>query len=236
MTIVSESVRGGPKKVIPALEAGDHLDQKTFHERYEAMPPEFRAELIGGVVVVPSPLKRPHSLHHVPVILWLGEYSLATPGTELHDGATLILGPDSEPQPDASLIIRPDWGGQTRISEDDCVAGPPELIVEVASSSQAYDMYEKYKEYERAGVSEYLVVLVREHQIRWFFLAHGTYCELSRRGSGEYESQVFPGLRLDVEAFLRLETTKVVQTLREGLSSPEHARFVEALGQRRHPS
>src|ERR1700682_1941621 len=30
---------------LPRLEAGDHLDQPTFHRLYEAMPPGFRAEL-----------------------------------------------------------------------------------------------------------------------------------------------------------------------------------------------
>lgn len=38
------------------LEAGDHLNQVTFHERYEAMPSEFCAELTGGVVFVPPML------------------------------------------------------------------------------------------------------------------------------------------------------------------------------------
>jgi hypothetical protein len=33
---------------LPLVEAGDHLDQVTFHERYKAMPEAFRAELIGG--------------------------------------------------------------------------------------------------------------------------------------------------------------------------------------------
>ena len=27
-----------PVEPMPPLEAGDHLDQKTFHERYKAMP------------------------------------------------------------------------------------------------------------------------------------------------------------------------------------------------------
>ena len=34
-------------KILPPLKAGQHLDQPTFHERYEAMPPGTRAELIG---------------------------------------------------------------------------------------------------------------------------------------------------------------------------------------------
>jgi hypothetical protein len=29
------------------VEAGDHLEQATFHGRYKAVPSEFRAELIG---------------------------------------------------------------------------------------------------------------------------------------------------------------------------------------------
>jgi hypothetical protein len=33
---------------LPLVEAGDHLDQATFHEHYKAMPSAFRAELIRG--------------------------------------------------------------------------------------------------------------------------------------------------------------------------------------------
>ena len=55
---------------LPPLEAGDHLDQATFHARYEAMPPDFRAELIGGVVFVPSPLRSEHGESHA--WLWGG--------------------------------------------------------------------------------------------------------------------------------------------------------------------
>jgi hypothetical protein len=35
------------RKVLPPLVAGQRLDQPTFHERYEAMPPGTCAELIG---------------------------------------------------------------------------------------------------------------------------------------------------------------------------------------------
>src|SRR5215218_3185359 len=96
---------------IPPLESGDRLDQKTFHERYEAMPEGFRAELIGGVVYMPSPLKRPHGRIHSQVIRWIGDYEDATPGVEVLDNATNILGPHSEPQPDVSLLILPECGG-----------------------------------------------------------------------------------------------------------------------------
>src|SRR5216684_1358732 len=79
------------KSPLPPLEAGDLLGQKTFHERYEAMPEDFRAELIGGIVFVPSPLKRPHGRTHVLLSRWLDTFAEATPGTEVFDSATTIL-------------------------------------------------------------------------------------------------------------------------------------------------
>src|SRR5208337_4277608 len=84
MTQTSSLLRQPLSVTLPSLEAGDHLDQKTFHERYEAMPEDFRAELIGGIVFVPSPLKRPHSRSHGLLIHWLFEYEDATPGVETH--------------------------------------------------------------------------------------------------------------------------------------------------------
>jgi hypothetical protein len=49
-----------PTKTFQALVAGQHLDQPTFHERYEAMPPATRAELVGEVVYIPSPMRLDH--------------------------------------------------------------------------------------------------------------------------------------------------------------------------------
>ena len=112
---------------LPLLEAGDHLDQATFHARYKAMPPSFHAELIGGMVIVPSPLSRGHGVYHALVMGWLTQYWIATPGTLTWDNATTILGEASEPQPDGALIIEPACGVQTGLSEDGYATGAPEL-------------------------------------------------------------------------------------------------------------
>jgi Uma2 family endonuclease len=221
---------------LPVLEAGDHLRQETFHQRYEAMPAAFRAELIGGFVVVPSPLSQKHGRYHACVIHWLSEYAARTPPAVVYDNTMVILGPESEPQPDACLIIDPHCGGQTRLDERDYVVGPPELIVEVASSSEAYDLHEKFRDYENSGVREYVVVTIRDQQIRWFCLAHGTYNQLSMGADHVYRSQVFPGLHLDADALLDLDTVKLLKTLQEGLAGPEHAAFVEKLQQQRASS
>jgi hypothetical protein len=58
-------------KTLPPLIAGQRLDQPTFHERYEAMPPETRAELLGGVVSIPSPMRRDHGIEGCIVAGWL---------------------------------------------------------------------------------------------------------------------------------------------------------------------
>ena len=221
------------RRHLPPLEAGDHLDQATFHARYEAMPPDFRAELIGGVVFVPSPLRKEHGSHHALVMGWLTNYWIATPGTETLDNTTAILGDESEPQPDAALIIEPESGGQTSVSEDGYATGPPELIVEVASSSESIDLHRKRRDYEQAGVLEYVVVVLRQRVVRWFVLQDGTYREVEADASGLFKSRVFPGLWLDAPALLRRDGRQVMATLQHGIETPEHAAFVQQL-QARH--
>ena len=221
---------------LPLLEAGDHLDQATFHARYEAMPPDFRAELIGGVVFVPSPLRSEHGVSHALVMGWLTNYWGATPGTQVRDNATAILGEESEPQPDATLVIEPERGGQSRISEDGYATGPPELIVEVASSSESIDLHAKGRDYEQAGVLEYVVVVLRQRTVCWFVLQDGTYREVAGDAHGVFKSTVFPGLWLDAPALLRLDVRQVMTTLQHGIETPEHAAFVQQLQARRSAS
>src|SRR5262252_9883760 len=95
------------------------------------------------------------------------------PCTLTADNTTTILGETSEPQPDGVLIIEPAARGQTGLSADDYTTGPPELIVEVASSSASIDLHAKRRDYEQAGVREYVVVVLRQQVIQWFILQNG---------------------------------------------------------------
>jgi Uma2 family endonuclease len=221
---------------IPPLEAGDHLDQATFHERYKAMPSAFRAELIEGIVIVPSPLAQGHGLYHALVMGWLVNYWLATPGTLAWDNVTTILGDKSEPQPDGTLVIEPAAGGQTGVSEDGYTTGAPELIVEVASSSASIDLHAKRRDYERAGVLEYVVVVLRQRLVRWFVLQAGVYEDMAADTDGIFRSKVFPGLWLHADALLRLDGAQVMEVLQQGLAVPEHVAFVQQLQVRRTAS
>src|SRR3954451_18517155 len=85
---------------IPPLYNGDRLSQPEFHRRYEAIPEGVKAELIGGIVYMSSPMRRPHGTHHPKRSLVLGIYEAAPPGVEIADNMTAILGTGAEPQPD----------------------------------------------------------------------------------------------------------------------------------------
>jgi Uma2 family endonuclease len=160
---------------------------------------------------------------------WLLAYEEATPGTDIFDNATDILGPESEPQPDAILIVFPEKGGQTRENSEGWMEGPPEFIAEVASSTESYDLYEKKRDYEKEGVKEYLVVALRQAQVFWFASRDGKFEPLPPGPDGILRSENFPGLWLDPDALLRRDTRRLLEVLRQGLASTEHAAWVAKL-------
>jgi Uma2 family endonuclease len=215
---------------VPPLENGDRLTRDEFERRYEAMPHLKKAELIEGVVYVPSPVRyRHHGAPHAHLISWLGQYAAGTPGVEVSDNSTVRLDLDNEPQPDALLLIDPAWGGQTRFSTDDYIEGSPELVAEVASSSVSYDLHAKLHVYRRNGVREYIVWRVLEQAIDWFVLHAGQYERLPVDANGWLRSAVFPGLWLDPAALVRGDLATVLIIVQQGLGSPEHATFVAHL-------
>ena len=139
---------------VPPLESGDRLSRAEFERRYEAMPHIKKAELIEGVVFMPSPVHfATHGQPHAHVITWLGIYCAATPGVKLGDNATVLLDADNEVQPDALLRLEEGKGGQSGINHKDYVAGAPELVVEIAASSASIDLHEKKHVYRRNGAN-----------------------------------------------------------------------------------
>jgi Uma2 family endonuclease len=210
--------------IIPPLENGDRLTRHEFERRYQAVPQIKKAELIEGVVYVPAALRfGSHAEPHSRLMTWLGVYQAFTPGVRIGDNPTIRLDLDNEPQPDAVLLID---GGQAKISEDDYIEGSPELIVEVAASSAAYDLHDKKRAYRRNGVQEYLVWRVYENQLDWFRLEAGEYILLEPDDLGIIRSVVFPGLHLAVSALLSGEMIKVLEILQQGLNAPEHQEFI----------
>lgn len=237
-TIVSEprTARVTPRMVIapPPLESGDRLTRAEFERRYEAMPHIKKAELIEGVVYMVTPVRhKSHSRPHAYVIGWLFAYCAATPGVDLGDNATVRLDAENEIQPDAFLRLDPERGGRSRLSEDDYVEGAPELIIEIAATSAAYDLHDKLKVYRRNGVQEYVVWQVYDKRLDWLRLEEGKYVPLEADEHGIIHSQVFPGLRLDVTALLKGDLASVLVELQKGLQSDAHAAFVHTIAERK---
>ena len=219
-----------PSGSTPVLENGDRLTRAEFERRYEARPDLKKAELIEGVVHVPSPTRfRNHGRPHAALVGWLFTYAAATPGVQVGDTPTVRLDLDNEPQPDAALFIEPEAGGQARVDEDDYVAGAPELVAEVAASSASYDLHDKLHAYRRNGVREYLVWRTLDRRFDWFELVEGVYRPRTPDASGLVSSRVFPGLRLAVDALLRGDLPTVVAAQQGALGEPDHAAFVERL-------
>jgi Uma2 family endonuclease len=230
MVKISPEYGNDSNSSLPPLESGDRLTRAEFERRYNAMPNIKKAELIEGIVYVASPLRfEPHAEPHADLMIWLGNYKVATPGTRLGDNPTLRLDLDNEPQPDAILLIDAACGGSSRLSGDGYVEGAPELVAEVAASSATKDLYDKKRAYRRNGIPEYFVWQVYEKTVSWFSLQDGEYLSLPTDEAGIIKSQVFPGLWLDVSALVAGNMQQVLTVLQQGLTSAEHQQFVQTI-------
>lgn len=224
------------ENTIPPLEQGDRLTRQEFERRYEAMPTLKKAELLDGVVYMPSPVRhRHHGLPHSCMDSWLGWYAFHTKGVDISNNATNRLDEDSEPQPDSMLFVKPEYGGRVKISDDDYVEGSPELIAEISASSVSYDVHVKRPLYEKAGVLEYIIWRIRDGELDWYALRNGAYELRQPDQLGVIHSEEFPGLWLDVGAMLVGDMVTVLAVLQQGLASSEHAAFVAALAANHKP-
>jgi Uma2 family endonuclease len=215
---------------VPPLRHGDRLDRLEFERRYEAMPHVNKAELIEGVVYMPSPVAfESHGEEHAHLMGWLFNYRAQTPGVRVGDNSTVRLDMGNEPQPDALLLRDPARGGRTRIVGR-YIEGGPELAAEVAASSVSIDRNAKLQAYQRNGVQEYVLWRVEDGAVDWFRL-RGTQYEHLPTSGGIIRSEVFPGLWLDTQALLAADLPRLIAVLQQGLASPEHAAFVTELQQ-----
>jgi Uma2 family endonuclease len=227
----TDMITGAKQRPIE-LRSGDRLTRKEFHRLYEETAEDFRAQLVGGIVYVTA--SRTPISHGKSSLLFcapLSKYESQTPGVDACSGTTFFLGDDSEPEPDLHLRISAECGGQTKISDEGYLVGAPEFIVEIAYRSVSIEMHAKKDDYARYGVREYLVHCLEEQELRWFDLPAGK--ELQPDASGIFRIHTFPGLWIKGPAVLARDYQKMMQTLEDGLATPEHAAFVRELESRR---
>lgn len=221
-----------PGLPVPPLENGDRLTRQEFERRYRAMPDVKKAELIEGMVYMPSPVRlKKHGKPHTVVSAWLGYYLSKTPGLDLFgDNSTVRLDEDNEPQPDLLLLLPPHAGGAAKVDDDDYVSGPPDWVCEVSASTVSIDLHAKMNAYRRNGVREYVIWRTSDGAVDWFVLRGGRYEPIGpANDDGTLRSERFPGLWLDPAALIAADLPRVLAAVDRGVATAEHAQFVSRL-------
>ena len=120
-------------KLAPALESGDQLSREGFHRRYSVRKELKKAELVAGVVYLPSPVRHPqHGRPSGQVAFFLGGYVAGHPEIKFGTDATIKLDSRNEVQPDAHLF-RAVPGGPV-VDADGYIDGAPQLVIGVTAS------------------------------------------------------------------------------------------------------
>lgn len=217
---------------IPRLQNGDHLTIEEFNRRRDNMPDLKKGELLDGVVFMAPPVSvTEHGFPHSDLITWLGNYRIATPGIRLSDNGTLRSAAQTESQPDAMLLILPEFGGHVSFDDAGVALGVPELVAEVSFSSVSYDLHTKLNIYQMLGIPEYLIWRTAERAFDWYVLRAGSYERLEPDSQGILRGEIYPGLWLDWAALVRGDMQTVWRILQRGLGTPEYASFVRRLQQ-----
>ncbi|MDQ2900764.1 MAG: Uma2 family endonuclease [Acidobacteriota bacterium] len=132
---------------------------------------------------------------------------------------------------DVEAFVEPDRDGILR-SIAFPASGAPELVVEISLSSKSYDLGPKLNLYRKAGVREYIAVLLKESKVIWRGMAGDVESFIEPDRDGILRSIVCPGLWLDPDALLKQDLPRMMKILDEGLHSLEHERFVEDLARK----
>jgi Uma2 family endonuclease len=110
--------------------------------------------------------------------------------------------------------------------------GPADLVIELVSEhSVALDRVDKRREYEAAGVTEYLIVDTREGEqgFEFYRLAEaGLYRPVAPDQQGRYHSQVLPGFWLD-PTWLWQDPLPMPEELMLQIAPDAYRRYLRAL-------
>ena len=120
-------------------------------------------------------------------------------GLVLSSPVDVVLSPQKTVQPDILVLLTEHMD---RLREKH-LAGPPDLAVEVISSSSVtYDRLVKYNLYEQEGVPEYWLVNRKQQVIEVFVLEGGKYRTLGAfRGEQALQSRIAPGPAVPTSQF-----------------------------------
>jgi Uma2 family endonuclease len=192
----------------------------TFAEFMEIVREDQKADLIDGVIYMPSP----ENIEHNELLLWLA--NLLHPfirgkdlGRLTAEKVSYRLSKTDAPEPDLAFVRTE----RLDIIRRGYVDGPPDLPVEIVSPDSAGRDYEdKRRLYERAGVREYWIIDSDEKTALFLLRTEdGNFVEAPVEGH-VFRSSVLPGFHLDVGWLWQRplpDTLPIVHQLLVGTSS-----------------
>src|SRR5229473_3426070 len=111
-----------PADITLLLAPGDRMELEEFLERWEHAPELKFAELIDGVVYMPSPISSPHGDFDSLAQSVFGHYRLRSGVCRGLTNATWLM-LNSAPQPDLALALKPEYGGKMQVAPHDLASG-----------------------------------------------------------------------------------------------------------------
>jgi Uncharacterized protein conserved in cyanobacteria len=172
-------------------------ERMTAEEFLELAPEDRKAELIDGVMIMPSPALDIHERLFGFLFRLISEYVEMYDLGEVRGSRTpVVLASDQVYEPDILFVARERAG---RITERG-VMGAPDLVVEILSrATVAYDRGPKLQGYERAGVREVWLIDPYGPVGTEFYRLEGGRFVPARVEGGVLRSAAIPGLALRVE-------------------------------------
>ena len=187
------------------------VDQRATADRpprmsYEAflawVPDGVQAEWVDGELIVLTTSDRHARLSRLLVAVLSSFLAVFKLGEVFAAPFQMRARPDGPGrEPDVLVLLAHHLDRVKRLG----IEGPADVVVELVSTeSVTTDRVVKLREYEAAGVPEYLLLDAREGRSGFEFYrldARGRYQPVSPDADGRYHSEVLPGLRLDPRWF-----------------------------------
>lgn len=182
------------------LEAGEREPPKgriTFEEFLDWCDEDTRAEWVDGEVVFMSPENEGHQGGLLFLLRIVAEFvERRELGRVFFEGMLMRLGPSWSGRVPDLLFLATEHLERLRGTYVD---GPADLVVELVSpESRARDRFQKFREYEVAGVGEYWLVDRDSTTAEFYVLQDGRFQPVEPV-DGIYRSTVLPGFWMRVE-------------------------------------
>jgi Uma2 family endonuclease len=169
---------------------------EALYDALTEIEEDVKAELIDGVMIVHSPEKTRHEDVFGFMFPMMRIFAIQTKQAKvLGSMATVHLGTCREVKPDI-VAVREE---RKHIITEDAIEGTPDLVVEIVSqSTRRYDLGEKRKVYEEAGVPEIWLVDFERKEVTVIRKVGQRY-RSETKSTGVIKSQVLKGFWLQVD-------------------------------------